>query len=496
MVEFPRLEKMAAERARAVNRDVAHFTIDPMILELWTKYQDYPKIVHYLEDLKEDMVEHAEVFRGQQQGQQEPAQSHGLPIPPVEDDPFTKYRVNALVNNISCPTAPTVFEHNPTYYNLFGRVEYRARFGAMTTDLTMIKPGAIHRANGGYLVIQARELLMNPLSWEALKQSISTREARIQNIGEQYSPIPTATLNPEPIPLDTKVILVGTPYLYHLLQMSDEDFRKHFKVLADFDTSMERTPDKLRRYASFISLQCKEFGLKPFDKSAVAEVVDYSTRLVEHQEKLTTRLSDISDILTEADFWAGKDGDSELVMDKHIRKAIEQRIRRANLSEEKIQELIEDGTIHIDTQSQVVGQVNGLAILSLGDYSFGKPSRITANVSLGRGQMVNIERETQTSGRIHNKGFMILTGYVSGKYGQDKPLSLNASIGFEQTYDEVDGDSASSTELYALLSGLSGLPIKQGIAVTGSVNQKGEVQAIGGATRKIEGYYDVCKAHG
>ena len=318
---------------------------------------------------------------------------------------------------------------------------------------------------------------------------------RIENIGEQYSPLPSATLRPQPIPINAKIILVGSPELLGLLRLADEDFRRYFKVIADFDTPMDRSPENMAKYATFVAARCRDSQLRPFHKTAVASIIDYSSRLVEDQEKLTTRFMDVADMITEANYWAANDG-SPVVMGEHVEKAIEQRQYRVSLTEERVRELIETGTIHIATQGGVVGQVNSLAIYSIGDHSFGKPSRITARASLGRGQVVNIERETQLSGRIHHKGFMILTGYLQGKYGQDKPLSLSASIGFEQTYSEVDGDSASSTELYALLSELSGLPIDQGIAVTGSVNQAGEVQAIGGAAHKIEGFYDVCKTTG
>ena len=318
---------------------------------------------------------------------------------------------------------------------------------------------------------------------------------RIENIGEQYSPLPSATMRPEPIPVNTKVIVVGTPDVLQMLRAVDEDFRRYFKVTADFDWLMDRTPENMRKYAAFVAARVRDSGLRPFDKTAVAGVIDYSSRLVEDQNKLTRKFLDVADIITEANYWAGA-GKRDAVTHEDVHKAIDQRKYRASLTEERMQEFIEEGTIHIATDGSAVGQVNGLAVLSLGEHQFGKPSRITARASLGRGQLVNVERETKMSGRIHDKGFMILTGYLQGKYGRDKPLSLSASIGFEQTYSEVDGDSASSTELYALLSELSGLPISQGTAVTGSVNQNGEVQAIGGAIYKIEGFFDLCKARG
>ncbi len=419
----------------------------------------------------------------------------GLPGAASDEEIFVRYRVNDLVDNTTCEAAPAVFEHSPTYYNLFGRIDYQARMGALSTDFTMIRAGSMHTSNGGYLVLQARDLLSSALSWETLKRTLRSKEIRIENMGEQYSPLPSATLRPEPIPFNAKIVLVGSPEIFRLLLTGDEDFRRYFKVTADFDTMMERTPENLQKYASFVSARCRDSALRPFHKSGVARVIDYSSRLVEHQEKLTTRFMDIAEIITEADYWAGKDG-GDAVTGDHVKRAIEQRQYRSSLTEDRLRELIEDGTIHIDTEGEAVGQVNGLAIISMGDHAFGKPSRITARVSLGRGQLVNIERETRMSGRIHDKGFMILTGYLQGRYGKDKPMSLSASIGFEQTYSEVDGDSASSTELYALLSELSKLPIAQGIAVTGSVNQTGDVQAIGGVTQKIKGFFDLCQARG
>ena len=414
---------------------------------------------------------------------------------PSNEDLFVRYRVNDLVDNSDCRHAPVVFEHNPTYYNLFGRVDYRARMGTLVTDHTMIRSGAMHDASGGFLVLQAHDLLTSPLAWETLKRTLRSGEIRIENIGEQFSQVPSATLRPRPIPVDSKIIVIGTPTISNMLQTYDEDFRNHFKVVAYFDTVMDRTAANIAHYASFIATRAGEGNLRPFHKTAVARIVDHSSRLAEHQEKLTTRFRDVGDILTEANYWAESAG-SQVVMSEHVNKAIEQRRYRSGITEDRLQEMIADGIIHIATDGQAVGQVNGLAVLAFGDAAFGLPNWITARVSLGRGNLVNVERETKLSGRIHDKGFMILAGYLRGKYGYDKPLSLNASIGFEQSYSEVDGDSASSTELYALLSAISEIPITQGIAVTGSVDQNGNIQAIGGATQKVEGFYKVCKAKG
>ena len=492
MQEFRRLNKEAAAGTRQVDSELVRSTVGPIIEELRAKYAEYPDVVSYLGQVESDMIERLDIFKPMEEPSTPNVGGHS---PPSDEDLFARYRVNDLVDNTTCEGAPVIVEYSPTYYNLFGRIDYRARIGTLTTDLTMIKPGAIHRANGGYLVLQARDLLLSPMSWDTLKRCLMSKEVRTENIGEQYSPLPSTTLRPQPVPIDVKIVLVGSPDILRALQQGDEDFRRYFKVTADFDTLMDRTSENMNKYASFVAARCQESGLRPFHKSAVARIIDYSGRLVEDQEKLTTRFMDIADIITEANYWAGKGG-SAITMAEHVTKATEQRQYRASLTEERLRELIESGTIHISTEGEAVGQINGLAIYSIGDHSFGKPSRVTARASLGRGQVLNVERETQMSGKIHDKGFMILTGYMQGKYGKNRPLSLSASIGFEQTYSEVDGDSASSTELYALLSELSGLAINQGIAVTGSVNQTGDVQAIGGATPKIEGFYEVCKAQG
>ena len=363
------------------------------------------------------------------------------------------------------------------------------------TDHTMVKGGAIHEANGGFLVVQAHELLANSLSWQTLKRTLRTGELRIENMGEQYSPLPTSTLRPMPIPINTRIVMIGTPEVLRLLQTVDEDLRRYFEVVAHFDTVMDSTPEKLVKYAAFVSAQSRDKGLMPFHKTAFARIIDHSSRLADHQEKLSTRLMEVVDILTEANHWAHS-AKSSMVRGDHVDKAIQQRKYRSSLAEDRYRELIEEGVIHIATDGNAIGQVNGLAVLSFGEQLFGRPSRITARVSLGRGQLVNVERETKLSGRIHDKGFMVLTGYLRGKYGQGKPRSLSASIEFEQGNSEIDGDSASSTELYALLSAISGIPIAQGISVTGSVDQNGKVQAIGGATQKIEGFFEVCKAKG
>ncbi len=498
VLQIRRLEKQASQRARELEQEIVLYTIAPLLDDLGEKYADFPKVIDYFQQVKQDIATNRDAFRDSEQTQPQPQpQPETAPEPrrPAEDF-FHRYKVNVMVDNSRCQGAPVVIENNPTYYNLFGRVDYRVQMGTMITDIDMIKPGAIHQANGGYLVVQATDLFTSPLSWDAMKRTLKSQEARIENIGQQYSPIPTTTLNPEPIPIDVKVIMIGNPSIYRLLYLHEEDFLKLFKVKADFTTDMERTPENEALYASFISGQCREMRFRPFNNSAVAQVVDYGSRLVEHQDKLSTRFIDIADIVAEANFWAGLDDGSPMVTSEHVKKAIAEKIYRSSLIEERIQEYTADGTIKIDTEGAVAGQVNSLAVIDLGDYSFGRPGRITARTAMGRGQMVSIDRENQLSGRIHNKGFSILSGYLTGKYAQETPLAFSATIGFEQSYEEIEGDSASSTELYALLSSLADAPIKQGIAVTGSVNQRGEIQAIGGATQKIEGFYRICKVKG
>lgn len=489
--EYRRLDKEANDRRLEVDAELVRFTLKPIIDDLQEKYADHSHVVGYLDDVEADMVVNTQVFKV------ETDDGH------VADDRsaqgkenfFARYRVNDLIDNTLCNGAPVEFEENPSYYNLFGRIDYRATAGVMTTDHTMISPGAIHRANGGYLVVQARDLLKSGLAWDTLKRVLRSGEIRVENIGEQNTPLPTTSMRPQPIQVSAKVVLVGTPGILSLLRRSDEDFRRYFKVTAEFDGTMERTPENLSRYAAFVASEVARNGLRRFDSSAVAVVLDHSSRMVGNQTKLTTRFMSVSDVLTESDYWAGKSG-SNTVRLEHVEKALRQREYRVSLGEERLRESIENDTIRIDTQGEVVGQLNGLAVYYLGEHSFGRPNRVSARVSVGTGRVINIDRETRLSGRIHNKGFLILNGYLQGKYGHDSRLSMSASITFEQSYSQIEGDSASSTELYALLSALSGLPIRQGIAVTGSVNQAGEVQAIGGATYKIEGFFKVCEARG
>jgi lon-related putative ATP-dependent protease len=492
------LEKEAKDRLRNLDKEIAAFTVDHFFEALKEKYDQHDELLAYLDAMRNDMVQKIDVLRQATQAPGEKA-AEGEAVPAFFasrlKSPFDGYRVNVIVDNRDTGGAPVIVETNPTYQNLLGRIEHKAEFGSLVTDFSMIRGGALHHANGGYLVLDAKAVMISPLAWTSLKRALRNKEIRIEEMAQQLSLVATVGLAPEPIPLDVKVVLIGAPQTYYLLYSLDEEFQKLFKVKADFATDMDWTPENLRKHALFIHDRCREEKLRHFDNKAVAKVIEYSSRLVGDQEKLTTRFAHVADIAREASYWASREG-HDLVTAADVQKAIEERVYRSNQIEERVREQIEDGTIMVDTDGEVVGQVNGLSILSLGDYTFGKPSRITARTFLGQKGVINIEREAKLSGNIHDKGVLILSGYLGGKYAQEVPLSLSASICFEQSYSGVEGDSASSTELYALLSSLSGLPIKQGIAVTGSVNQQGEVQAIGGATQKIEGFFDVCKAQG
>jgi len=484
------IEREAKEAIGELERSAVLSVASHAVDALKQRYADHPRLVEWLDRFLSDVVERHDDFKDE--GEQPPPQ---LPFMPRRGAEFTRYRVNLLIDNSQTKGAPVVLELNPTYYNLFGKTEYRGEFGAMVTDFTMIKPGALHRANGGYLILQARDLLISPFSWEGLKRTLKSREIRVENIAEQYGLFATATLRPEPIPLNVKVIIIGASLIYHLLYQYEDDFPKLFKIKADFDVDIERTGQSMVEYARAIGNICRRQGLLPFDRSAVARVLEQSARMAEDQHRLSMRFNEMVDVIYEASTWARSEGASTVTA-PHVRRAIDEKIRRSNRIEERIRDLIRNGQILVAIDGAAAGQVNGLSVLMLGDYAFGRPSRVTARTYVGGRGVVNIERETQMSGRIHSKGVLTLGAYLGGKFAQRRPLSLNASLTFEQLYEEVEGDSASSTELYALLSDLAGAPIEQGIAVTGSVNQKGEVQPIGGVNEKVEGFYYVCKALG
>lgn len=487
------LEREVREEVKQLDGKIGLFAVGHLIDELKEKYTDYEQVVGYLEAVKQDVVKNINDFKPSAiEDEQNPLM---LFKKNMQDTARNKYSVNLFVDNREVEGAPVVVETNPTYYNLIGRVEYETRMGLVSTDYTMIKPGALHKANGGYLIVNARDVLVNVGAWEALKRVLKTRKLYIENLSEQYGMLAMASLKPQPIDINVKIILIGNPYIYYLLYNNDEDFRKLFKIHADFDVQMDNNPTNIEKLVGFISSTVKRENLKHFDRSAVAKVVEFCCRLADSQKKLTTRFNEVVELLCEADAWATMERSGTVTAD-HIQKAITEKRNRSNKYEERLQEMFAEGKFLIDTDEEKTGQVNGLAILAVGEYIFGKPSRITANTYLGKSGVVNIERETKMSGTSHSKGVMILSGYLGQKYAQKYPLALTASLTFEQLYDGVDGDSASSTELYAILSSLSGLPVKQHIAVTGSVNQKGEVQPIGGATQKIEGFFSVCKIKG
>jgi lon-related putative ATP-dependent protease len=493
--ELRRIEDNAREEIKKLEKRVSYYVINEYIKDLIRQYGKREKIVDYLNSLEQDILENLKQFKnGKSKGGQSPQEMLLSQMKPKSNF-MNRYQVNLFIDNEKKEHAPMIQETNPSYYNLLGSIEYKNEMGALRTDFTQIKPGSLHQANGGFLIIQAREILTEPFAWQILKRSLKTGEINIENMGKQWGQVVTSSIKPEPIPLDIKVILIGDPYIYRMLFSYDEDFKKLFKVMSDFDVEMDRTQDHIMKMASFISSHCEEQDLLDFDKYAVKRVIEYSSRIADHQKKLSSRFNQIVEILYEADAWAAADNASH-VKEKHVEKAIQEKIYRNSKYEEKLNEMFEEGTLLIDVEGKKIGQINGLAVMGTGEHSFGRPSRITASTYKGKSGIINVEREVKQSGSIHDKGVLILSGYLGSKFAQKNPMALSVSISFEQTYSPIDGDSASSTELYAILSSIADIPLKQGIAVTGSVNQKGEIQPIGGVNEKIEGFYDVCKIKG
>jgi len=491
MRQFLDMERRIHDELKKLNRDVALYSIGHLVDDVSEKYKDATEVEAYLREVQNDILDNLAVFiKGEEAQPPSPFQ-----LPWMREAPFKKYEVNVVVDNSNLRGAPVIMELNPTYQNLIGRTEKEAQFGALTTDFTMIRGGALHMANQGYLIVRIEELVRNPFSYEALKRALRDKRIVIEEPEERYGFISIKSLKPQPIPLNTKVIIIGDPYVYQLLFTMDMEFNELFKVKAEFNTTMPRTDENVQQYGAFVCMLCQKENLLHLDGSALAKIVEHSSRQAADQLKLSTRFAEVADIIREANFYALRDN-AKKTTGAHIMKAIEEKIYRSRLIQEKIQEMISRGIILIGTEDAVVGQVNGLSVMGLGDFAFGGPSRVTTSLGLGREGVVDIEREAKMGGPIHTKGVLILSGYLNEKFAQDKPLSLSARLVFEQSYEGVEGDSASSTELYAILSALSGLPIKQSIAVTGSVNQKGEVQAIGGVNEKIEGFFEVCKAKG
>lgn len=489
--QIRKIEDELRKNVKEFMERTASFAVGHLFEPLKEKYKDNEKVMAYLDAYFRDIVEHYSFFLADEEEQ--PNIMNAL-IGSAEQN-LHRYTVNLLVNNKHLKGAPVIYETNPSYSNLFGKVEYRGQFGSWVTDFTYIKPGVLHLANGGYLILQATQLLSQPYAWPELKRALQTESIQIESSFVERGNVPTSGLKPEPIPLDVKVIIIGSYYLYDLLSALDEDFHKLFKVKVEFNTVMNKDEENSRKMAYFVKNFAEEQNLLPFHRRAIGKVIDYSSRLVANQEKLTTRFHDITKILVESSYWAKKEN-APYVDGSHIEKALVQQFERSNYIVEQYREMINNGTIMVDTDGFRVGQINGLAVLGTRDSTFGIPTKITARTFVGKSGIMNIEREAALSGQIHSKGVMILTGFLSGIFARNHPIPLSASITFEQTYSRIDGDSASSTELYVLLSSLAEVPINQGIAVTGSVNQWGEIQPIGGVNEKIEGFFHVCKERG
>ncbi|MCF8465938.1 MAG: AAA family ATPase [Sneathiella sp.] len=493
---LPELEREQRREINNLNREVTSFAVDHLIDENREHWKDCAAVVAFLDSVQDYVIGHSDVFRlsKDEAAQTIPARMAADFIR-QQDSVISNCRINVLVSHDANGGAPIVYEDNPTVENLLGRIEHRSEFGNLVTDFQLIKPGALHRANGGYLILDARRLIFQPFAWETLKRELRSREIRIESLSQMMSLGSMVSLQPETIPLDVKVILIGDPMLYYLLSQHDPDFHNLFKVPVDFDDRMPVTDQAIALYARFIATEARKKNLLPLDQGGVSQVLERMTRLTGDTERLSSHARSLGDLLSEADHWASTRG-AKLIGGEDVKQAIAAHIHRSDRMRERTQEQFQRGIMMLDTSGEKVGQINGLSVLQLGDFSFGRPSRITARVHLGRGRVVDIEREVELGGPLHSKGVLILSNFLAARYTQNKPLSLTASLVFEQSYGAVDGDSASSTELYALLSALAEVPIRQSLAVTGSVNQFGEVQAIGGVNEKIEGFFDLCRFRG
>ena len=488
---IPQLEHAHRERVKELNREVALYAVGHLVDEVRRTYADNPAVLAHVEAVQADVVENVHEFLGSSDGGDAASQVRKL----LSETPaMRRYGVNVMVDNGGAHGAAVIDEDLPTYANLFGRIEHQAHFGTLLTDFTLVRPGALHRANGGYLVLDARRLLTQPMAWEHLKRALAARQIRIDSLERAYGFSGTASLEPEPIPLEVKVVLLGDRRLYYLLVAYDPEFLEHFKVAADFEDAIPRAGNE-HAYARLIATLARESGAAPFSRGAVAAAIEQSARLAEDAERLSTDVRSSADLVREAAHCAASAG-HDVVGPEDVQAAIDGQIRRQGRIRERLLEQIERGSLLIDTAGEKVGQVNGLSVVQLDQFAFGRPSRITARVRLGKGEVVDIEREVELGGPIHSKGVLILAGYLSSHFAADRPFSLSATLVFEQSYGGVEGDSASSAELYALLSALADVPLRQSIAVTGSVNQLGEVQAIGGVNEKVEGFFDVCRARG
>jgi lon-related putative ATP-dependent protease len=489
MHEIRELEAAASNEIVEFDRDVALYAIDHLMSTLLEKYKPHEEITQFLQSIQAHIADDLDTFRGHQGEKKDSEEAQ------IDETAFRVYDVNVIVDNSNVSGAPVCVEANPTYDNVLGRIEKESRFGTLTTDFTLIRGGSLHRANGGFLVTRAELLLRDYSVYDSMKRALKAEEIRIEDLPQRIGYASVRTLSPKSIPLDTKVILIGDSQTYQLLFAYDPEFRELFKVKADFDSVMERTDENIHNYAEFFSALAAKEKLKHLEAPAIARLVEHSCRLSEDQEKLSTQFGLVADVVREANFYSRQDN-SDQITSNQVERAIEAKIYRSNLVQEKLREYIEKKIILISTEGEAVGQINGLSVLSLGDFSFGAPSRITVAAGLGKEGLIDVQREVNMSGPIHGKGVMIIAGYLASKFARDKPLTLSARVVFEQNYEGVEGDSASSTELYAILSALSGVPIRQCFAVTGSVNQKGEVQPIGGVNEKIEGYFEICKVRG
>lgn len=488
--KYKEAEKGIREKIKKLEVETAQTVTHPLFSQLLNKYQHNEAIAAYLQDMQKDLIDNTESFMKTEESAPLMFFRHI-----DRRTSLRRYQVNLLVDNSALQHAPVIVETNPTYANLFGQIEYEGEFGILATDFSKIKPGAIHKANGGYLILHVNDLLKNYYVWDSLKKVLKNREIKVENIGRVMGFTNTETLQPQPIPVNIKVVLIGDSWYYHALYAFDDEFRKLFKIRADFDVEMAKTRANMKQYAQLIAGVCQREKLLHFAPDGVASVVDYSTRMAEDQEKLTTLFNKLVEVVYEAHHWARQDK-AELVSARHVRKAIQEKQQRCSMVEEHMQELINRDTLIINVDEYKAGEINGLAVYQVGEYHFGKPVRITAKTFMGEKGLVNIEREIRLSGQIHSKGVLTLSGYMGAQYAQDKPLNLSASLTFEQSYQGVEGDSASSAELYALLSSLANVPIYQGIAVTGSVNQNGEIQPVGGVNQKIEGFFKTCQDKG
>jgi lon-related putative ATP-dependent protease len=492
--QVPQWQREVQALITQLNQEVARLTVAPMFVELQEKYSDLTSVLTYLQSVEEDVVRSVDCFlETEPTAVAMPASAAGGAE--VRKSAFTRYHVNVIVDHGGASGAPVVFEDQPSYNNLIGRVEHVSQMGTLLTDFSLIKPGVLHKANGGYLILDAHKLLLQPFAWEGLKRALRSCQIQIESLGQMTSMVSTVSLEPEPIPLDIKVALLGERVLYYALHQHDPDFRELFKVPADFEDRMTRNKDNNLAYARLIGTLARKENLCHFDASGVARVVEQSARLAGDAERLSAHMQSVSNLLRETSYWAGKAG-RDVATAADVQKALDAQFYRLGRVRERMQEQILRQTVLIDTDGAVVGQINGLAVLSLGEFSFGRPNRITARIRLGKGEVVDIERQVEMGGPIHSKGVLILSAFLGARYAAERPLSLSASLVFEQSYSGVDGDSASSAEIYALLSALAEVPIKQSFAVTGSVNQRGQVQAIGGVNEKVEGFFDLCQARG